>query len=103
LSTNSRTRPDNLQDYWDARRSRVQAAVDSGQCRIYKAHTGNSIHVASPYNKDFIAGARQLRGGHWLARERAWSFHFEAWLAVVDLCRRVYGHSKVVGLLPPNK
>jgi len=71
--------------------------------QIITSEKAGEVAVASPYNGDFVAGARKL-GGRWDKREGVWVFPLEAHGEVVRLARRVYGEEEVCeGLFPREK
>ena len=52
----------------------------------------NKLYASTPYNKDFIDGARRLQG-FWLQDSLMWSFKPREGLFddLANLCRRAYG------------
>lgn len=56
--------------------------------RVRVEAKGEQLHVRSPYNKVFVAGARNL-GGQWA--EPDWVFDPRNERLVRELCQRVYG------------
>lgn len=78
----------NWQEFWRERREREAWIHDRGGVVVRWA--GSRLHVTSPKNHRFIAGALAL-GGTWRYRSRVWSFVDWRKPEVLQLIKDVYG------------
>jgi hypothetical protein len=65
-------------------------------------HSSGRVHVQSPYNKEFVAGVRDM-GGRWNPKTKTWSVPGEKALDLDDLLAAAYGEPKASGSAPVDR
>ena len=90
------TRSPFWKDEWARRKAKRLALIKDGKVTItFVPSAKGRIHVSSPFQGEFITGARELLG-RWKAATGVWTFDFRSKRHVIELCERVYGKEAIV-------
>ena len=87
------TRSEAFRQFWQGRKAKQAEDIRNGVVTV-RLVGQTRIHVAAPFNPEFIVGAREL--GRWKPATRVWTFSSSSERLVIDLCERVYGQEAIV-------